>query len=94
MNITKEIQDAAKERGLDLISTGGGFDYVWIRQGEHDVILINAFQDGSPESLNDPAGVAVYDYEDWTSGVSFDGITARDGLNLMAQIKKCRINFF
>ena len=61
-NINPEIQQAANKAGLNMVGTGGGFDYV-IRYFDNGIEAIIAYPEdaGSPDSLDDPAEVYFFD---------------------------------
>ena len=72
MNISQEIQQAARGRGLDMIQTGGGCDYVYkpFPADGFDLVLDTPEMGQSPDTLTEPAVVAVNRRdEEWTSVV-------------------------
>lgn len=71
---------------LEETYTGGGCDYITrIISGMH--IVVSATDDAcSPESLDAPACITIYDGEDWTNGVTFDAPNCRAALATVASM--------
>lgn len=93
MNIPKDIQDKAETLGLELVSTGGGFDYVFKdlgvneKNGDPCQAIVCAWNDaGSPQGLKDKACINVYFDENWTDWISIPFKTANDALVAMATL--------
>ena len=88
MNISQDIQDWAEHLGLDLLSTGGGFDYVFRKLAdgdkECDVIVVCRERDGSPVDLDEPACLNFYLDENWTDYISIPFRSARAAMTAMA----------
>lgn len=65
-NVSDEIFAEAQRLGLELIATGGGFDFVyrkfsgWARDSEHEIVVENGMTGQSPKSLKDDANMVVY----------------------------------
>jgi hypothetical protein len=71
-NIAREVVEMADKYGLDFMSTGGGFDYVFKKTGKNDynvAILCDNIAGGSPENINNNCSVNIYIDENWINGV-------------------------
>ena len=90
MNISKEIQDYTSTLKNDdwqdqFISTGGGFDYVWRKfDGGHEVVLSGQCHDGSPDTLDEPAALFIYDSNDWAGPIVIEFDTAKAAIANLA----------
>jgi hypothetical protein len=75
MNINIDIQNYAERIGLDTIATGGGCDYVYRKlDNGWEVIISDPYDCSSPDTLDDPACITIYeDFSDsseyFTSGM-------------------------
>ena len=93
MNISDEIMAYQEALGLETISTGGGFDYVYAtagqglgRGGVKVELLLTAMDDGglSPSDLHEQACVVVYtDDESWMEGAQHYFKTAQQAMDFM-----------
>ena len=84
-NIPEAIVRQAEVHGLDLISTGGGFDYVWRDLGDDKcLVLSGAKLYESPPNLSAAAIVTIHFDEDWTQSVSISFPTALAAMIFMA----------
>ena len=94
-SISDEVFEYAEKQGLEIISTGGGFDYV-IRtvevereKGKYyiDMILTMAeHADSSPETLKEPAKVIQFFTDEdhqWYNGVELQFKTAKKAIKFM-----------
>lgn len=92
MNIDDAIVREAERRGLDAMSTGGGFDYIYKELGKNEdgssrvVILSSAGDAGSPDSLSDGSDLLIMLNENWTEQVAISAKSAREGMALMEKM--------
>jgi hypothetical protein len=94
-NIPEDILEYGESKGLKPIGTGGHIDYMSADLGDDWTgIIVDAFDAGSPDSLNSPACVSLNKGEYWEQGIVFEGITARTAIDLLALIKKTTLNSF
>lgn len=91
-NISEEIIAEAERLGLDAMSTGGGFDYVFRTIGKNEdgskrfALLCAANDSGSPDRLSDKVDVQIILVEEWNNAVAIPVRTAKEGMALMAKM--------
>lgn len=97
-NISEEIMEAAKARGLDWTGTGGGCDYISrdLKPGSAPVMILGTPGDaGSPDKLDEEAFVAIYFEESWCENyLVFNFDTANTALDFMTSFKSADLAGF
>ncbi len=88
MNIEQEILDYADTfDNVEAISTGGGMDYIYRKfdNGAEGIVSADTM-DGSPESLDEKAGISLFFSDEWTDGLVINFDTARAAIANLALI--------
>ncbi len=79
--------DFAKQHGLDFISTGGGYDFIYLNLGTDNTpnfTIRNPEWDDSPQSLDEPASVFFSVDHEWEAQDEYPFPSAREAITALA----------
>ena len=86
-NIDSVVMEFAKSHGLDFVSTGGGFDFIYFKCGEGDSpsFIIQSFHSGAgPDSLEEPALLGFNVDNEWLDQNYYVLPTVREAITALA----------
>jgi len=78
--------DFAKQHGLDCISTGGGYDFIYLNLGTNDApnfTIRHPEWDDGPQSLDEPASVFFSINHEWIAQDEYPFSTAREAITAL-----------
>lgn len=89
-NVSDEVFSGAQRFNLELMATGGGFDFVWkkisgfARDTEHDIVLQDGMTGESPKTLKDDTNMVVFFDSDWTEFLELKFSTCEQAMQKMS----------